>query len=85
MDLNTVVKSFKKCGISNSMDGTEECLLWEGTSDPDEHENDWDPYGVELHDILEEHLSKPRKIFIEMIKIHSTVIRMSSIFFHFIG
>ena len=51
VDLNTVVKSFKKCGISNSMDGTGNCLLWEGTSDSDEHENDWDPYGVELNHI----------------------------------
>ena len=39
VDLNTVIKSFKKCGISNSMDGTGNCLLWEGTSDSDEHEN----------------------------------------------
>ena len=39
VNLNTVVKSFEKCGISNSMDGTEDCLLWEGTSDSDEHEN----------------------------------------------
>jgi len=26
--VETVVKSFKKCGISNSMDGTEDDLLW---------------------------------------------------------
>ena len=48
VNLNTVVKLFLKCGISNSMDGTE------GTSDLDDHENDWDPYGEELNDIGEE-------------------------------
>ena len=28
--------------------------LLKGTSDSDEHENDWDPYGEELNDIGEE-------------------------------
>ena len=54
VDLNNVVKSFKKCAISNSMDGIEDCLLWEGTSNSDEHENNWDPYGEELNDIGKE-------------------------------
>ena len=46
-------KSVENCGISNSMDGTEDYLLWEVTSDSDEHENDWNPYGEELNDIEE--------------------------------
>ena len=29
IDLNIVVKSFKKCSISNSIDGTEDSLLLE--------------------------------------------------------
>ena len=28
-----VARSFKKCGISNSMDGTEDEILWEETED----------------------------------------------------
>ena len=57
VDLNTVVKSFKKCGISNLLDGTEDCLLWEDKSDSDDSQtsqHDWDPYGEELDDIAEE-------------------------------
>ena len=27
--METVIKSFKKCGISNAMDGTEDDLLWD--------------------------------------------------------
>uniref|UniRef100_H3A0T2 HTH CENPB-type domain-containing protein n=1 Tax=Latimeria chalumnae TaxID=7897 RepID=H3A0T2_LATCH len=46
INAETVIKSFKKCGISNSMDGGEDDLLWgddneteTATSDPE-----WDPY-----------------------------------------
>jgi hypothetical protein len=36
----TVFKSFKKCGISNSLDGTEDNLLFEDSDDsvPDSEE-----------------------------------------------
>ncbi|KAG7154701.1 Pogo transposable element-like 72 [Homarus americanus] len=35
INVETVIKSFKKCGISNSMDGMEDDMLWE---DEDETE-----------------------------------------------
>ena len=35
-----VARSFKKCGISNSTDGTEDDMLWEEDSVPDEESED---------------------------------------------
>ena len=29
----------------NSLDGTEDCLLWKDKNDSDESQNDWDSYG----------------------------------------
>ncbi len=43
-----IVKSFKKCSISNAMDGTEDDVLWEEESTeqppPLDEENAADPY-----------------------------------------
>lgn len=40
-----IVKAFKKCGISNAMDGTEDDLLWEEKSDSEKEEDeDEDPF-----------------------------------------
>jgi hypothetical protein len=36
VDPETVRKSFKTCGISNSLDGTEDDCLWEDLSSEDE-------------------------------------------------
>lgn len=33
LPIEMVVRSFKKCGISNSTDGTEDKMLWEETED----------------------------------------------------
>ncbi|KAG7170740.1 hypothetical protein Hamer_G013600 [Homarus americanus] len=40
----TEIKSFKKCGISNAMDGTEDYLLWDTDDAADAPDLDWDPY-----------------------------------------
>ena len=39
----TIVKSFKKCGISNALDGTEDDILYEesDTSSENNHEEDF--------------------------------------------
>jgi len=49
-----VAKSLKKCGISNSLDRTKDCLLWKDKSDSDESQKYFDHYGKELNDIAEE-------------------------------
>ncbi|KAG7157211.1 Pogo transposable element-like 57 [Homarus americanus] len=62
INVETVIKSFKKCGISNSMDGMEDDMLWE---DEDETEAEatssdleFDPYDEAAinvsQDVLEE-------------------------------
>lgn len=35
-----VIKAFKKCGISNTMDGTEDEMLWAVDSDKESSDND---------------------------------------------
>ena len=35
-----VARSFKKCGISNSIDGTEDDILWEEEANPEEESED---------------------------------------------
>ncbi|XP_064095201.1 RUS family member 1-like [Macrobrachium nipponense] len=42
----SVIKSFKKCGISNAMDGTEDDDLFESDDEPavDSPDSNWDPY-----------------------------------------
>lgn len=45
--VETVIKSFKKCGLSNSMDGEEDNFLWEendSDDSPDDENNDSNPY-----------------------------------------
>lgn len=53
-----VMKSFKKCGISNAFDGTEDDLLWDDQANDDVNEeddindrmaDDVDPYDDTLH------------------------------------
>jgi hypothetical protein len=41
----TVIKSFKKCDISNAMDGTEDNLLWDtdDEAETDLLDSEWDP------------------------------------------
>ena len=34
LDVNTIVKSFKKCGMSNRHDGTEDDMLWDDVDPP---------------------------------------------------
>ena len=48
----SVVKSFKKCGISNAMDGTEDELLYESEDEAevDSPDSDWDPYDETVND-----------------------------------
>ena len=55
-----VIKSFKKCGISNAMDGTEDDLLWD-TDDDEEIKapgKEWDPYDELLNDKSEDVLEE---------------------------
>ena len=51
---DSIVKAFKKCSISNAMDGTEDDCLWQSddsSSDSDTmNENEWDPYDVDDED-----------------------------------
>lgn len=44
-----VQKSFKKCGISNSLDGTEDDMLWDDDMNEENNvnENVWDPYDTQ--------------------------------------
>ena len=37
INIESVQKSFKKCGISNAMDGTEDDLLWLDDKEEDSH------------------------------------------------
>ena len=48
----SVVKSFKKCGISNAIDGTEDELLYESEDEfeVDSPDSDWDPYDETVND-----------------------------------
>ena len=48
----SVVKSFKKCGISNAMDGTEDDLLYESEDEEEVDSPDptWDPYDETVND-----------------------------------
>ena len=51
-----VARSFKKCGISNSTDGTEDDMLWEEEgSVPDEESEDWES---EDEDVYDDHLTE---------------------------
>ena len=43
-----VARSFKKCGISNSTDSTEDDMLWEEGFAPDEESEDEDAYDDRL-------------------------------------
>lgn len=58
--VETVIKSFKKCGISNAMDGTEDDLLWDtdDEGETDSLDTEWDPYDELLNnegeDVLKE-------------------------------
>jgi hypothetical protein len=57
--VETVIKSFKKCSISNAMDGTEDDLLWDtdDEAETDPPDTEWDPYDTvnsESHDVLDE-------------------------------
>lgn len=45
----SVIKSFKKCCISNALDGTEDDILWEDDEEevidgPSDEADDWDQY-----------------------------------------
>lgn len=46
----TVVKSFKKCGISNHLDGREDCALWDNSDSEDSLENEEIPSSSESND-----------------------------------
>ena len=50
-----VARSFKKCGISNSTDGTEDDILWEEGSVPDEESEDQES---EDEDTYDDHLTE---------------------------
>jgi hypothetical protein len=67
--VESVVKSFKKCGISNAMDGTEDDELYDDAGDDETEpadtlvpiglqDADWDPYddclNDEAQDLVEE-------------------------------
>ena len=43
VDTAIIIKSFKKCCISNALDGTEDNILFEDDSDSD-NESDTDPF-----------------------------------------
>jgi hypothetical protein len=54
-----VIKSFKNCGISNAMDGTEDGLLWDtDRAETDSPDTEWDLYddavNSEIQDIPDE-------------------------------
>ena len=50
-----VARSFKKCGISNSIDGTEDDILWEEeTAVPDEESEEED----KDHDVYDDRLTE---------------------------
>lgn len=52
-DINSeiVIKAFKKCGISNSLDGTEDDILWDSDAgDETESVEEWDPYDNEVNE-----------------------------------
>ena len=34
-----VVKSVKKCGISNKLHGTEDCMMWDGSTSEESEES----------------------------------------------
>jgi hypothetical protein len=57
--VETVIKSLKKCGISNAMDGTEDNSLWDTDDkvETDSPDTEWDPYDnvvdSESQDVLE--------------------------------
>ncbi|KAG7158992.1 Pogo transposable element-like 36 [Homarus americanus] len=62
INVETVIKSFKKCGISNSMDGMEDDMLWE---DEDETEAEatssdleFDPYDDAAIDVSQDVLEE---------------------------
>lgn len=45
IDVDTVIKSFKKCGISNSLDGMEDDSLWEEEAEIDmTWDSQFEPY-----------------------------------------
>lgn len=45
-----VARSFKKCGISNSIDGTEDDILWEEDTNPEQESNDAESEDKDLYD-----------------------------------
>ena len=49
----TVVKAFKKCGISNAMDGTEDDMIFEENEEENEDEDDPAPVGASDESDLE--------------------------------
>ena len=51
--METIAKSFKKCGISNALDGTEDEHLWDDMDE--EAADDVQPQPTESDDDLEDH------------------------------
>ena len=45
-----VARSFKKCGISNSIDGTEDDILWEEDANPEQESENGDSEDEDLYD-----------------------------------
>ena len=45
-----VARSFKKCGISNSIDGTEDDILWEEDANPEQESDDAESEDEDLYD-----------------------------------
>ena len=45
-----VARSFKKCGISNSIDGTEDDILWEEDANPEQESENGDSEDKDVYD-----------------------------------
>ena len=45
-----VARSFKKCGISNSIDGTEDDILWEEEANPEQESEDDESEDKDVYD-----------------------------------
>lgn len=45
-----VTRSFKKCGISNSIDGTEDDILWEEEANPEKESEDDESEDEDMYD-----------------------------------
>ena len=60
IDAETVIKSFKKCGISNSLDGMEDDYLWKDEEETEATPSDleFDPYDDCLTNISQDVIDK---------------------------